>query len=584
MNPKESTPDKRHTLQGCLVCNSARVYYLFSASDCRVVRCQDCGFAFLNPQPSDSELAEIYSHSYFLGSDSPEASQAVRQMKQATARLYLSEVNRYAGPQKGRLLEVGCGDGDFLVCADAEGWNVTGVEYSSSACDRARERVKNGEVVCGELKNANLPSEWFESCVLSDVIEHVRNPIEFLREVYRVLKPGGTLLIATPSMDSWSAKLMKQKWMEFKAEHLSYFDRQTMQTALSKAGFREVVVETGWKILSLEYIKMHFQRFPVPIFTPVVKWLVRLLPERMRLKHRRLVASGMMVLSRKDEKAPTQTVSVIVPAFNEAKTFPKLMQALLKKTLPGLNMEIVVVESNSTDGTRELAQQFIHEPSVKVIFEATPKGKGAAVRIGLGVATGDYVLIQDADLEYDLDDYDALLEPLIAGRAAFVLGSRHGGRNVWKMREFTGQRSLSLYLNFGHGIFAFLVNLLFLNRIRDPFTMFKVFRRDCLYGLDLKCNRFDFDFELLVKLIRKGYRPIELPVNYRSRSFSEGKKVRMFSDPFTWIKALAWLRFVKIDPIGFAEQARLKEAGRLQAASTSLGRTGTSPGRSALPI
>ncbi len=219
-------------------------------------------------------------------------------------------------------------------------------------------------------------------------------------------------------------------------------------------------------------------------------------------------------------------------------------------------MEIIVVESNSTDGTREIALKYQSHPAVKIILEDQPRGKGHAVRAGLQAASGDYVLIQDADLEYDLEDYDALLEQLVAGRCAFVLGSRHGGRNVMKMRQFTGQCGLSLLLNPGHWFFTTLINVLFFQRLRDPFTMFKVFRRDCLSGLEFECNRFDFDFELLIKLIRKGYRPVELPVNYRSRSYKEGKKVRMFRDPFSWMKVLAWLRLVKIDPLDAVERAR----------------------------
>jgi hypothetical protein len=86
--------------------------------------------------------------------------------------------------------------------------------------------------------------------------------------------------------------------------------------------------------------------------------------------------------------------------------------------------------------------------------------------------------------------------------------------------------------------------------------MFKVFRRDCLTGLEFQCNRFDFDYELLVKLVRKGYHPIELPVNYRSRSFQEGKKVRMIRDPLSWLKVLIWLRWIKIDPLSVVEQSR----------------------------
>jgi glycosyltransferase involved in cell wall biosynthesis len=232
-----------------------------------------------------------------------------------------------------------------------------------------------------------------------------------------------------------------------------------------------------------------------------------------------------------------------------------VVDAVLDKTLPALDIELIIVESNSTDGTRELAGKYGDHPRVKLILEEKPRGKGHAVRTGLKAADGDYILIQDADLEYDLEDYDALLEPLVEGREAFVLGSRHSG-SVWKMRQFSGQVLLSGFLNFGHWLFAMLVNVLFGQRLKDPFTMFKVFRRDCLHGLDFKCNRFDFDFELLIKLVRKGYRPLELPVNYRSRSFKEGKKVSMIRDPLTWLSVLFRLRMEKIDPLGEVERAR----------------------------
>ena len=355
---------------------------------------------------------------------------------------------------------------------------------------------------------------------------------------------------------------MRQKWMEFKAEHLTYFDPQTLQTALFKSSFRDVLVQPGWKMLNFDYVKMHFERYPVPMASPVLNFMARILPQRTKQRHHRLVASGMMVFSRKVEARPQPVLSVIVPAYNEAKTFGTLMENLLGKQMTDLGLEIIVVESNSTDGTRELALAYKNQPGVKLILETQPRGKGHAVRTGLSAATGDYVLIQDADLEYDLEDYDGLLEPLVAGRAAFVLGSRHGKRNVWKMRQFTRQHGLSLFVNLGHWFFATLINVLFFQRLRDPFTMFKVFRRDCLYALEFECNRFDFDFELLIQLVRKGYRPVELPVNYRSRSFKEGKKVRMFRDPLTWVKALARLRFMKMDPMRVVEQTHgIKQAG-----------------------
>lgn len=557
MNPGAAT--SRAAVKACHVCKGARIYYLFSACGHRVVRCDDCGLVFLNPQPSDAELGAIYGANYFLGSESAAERMAVSDLKRATAKLYLAEIRRYQGGATGRLLEIGCGEGDFLVEAEAAGWRVTGVEYAAAACETARGRLQKGEVRHGELAQLKLADEQYDLCVISDVLEHVRVPLDFLREIHRVLKPGGTLFVVTPSIDSWSARFLRKNWMEFKTEHLTYFDRQTLQTALFKSGFREVIVQAGWKILNFDYVRKHFERFPVPMVTPVMKLAGRILPRRLQMRQQRIVASGIMAFSRKAALRPSPVLSVIVPAYNEVKTFAAVMDLLLHKELPGLQMEIVVVESGSTDGTREAARKFENAPGVKVIFEDAPRGKGHAVRAALKAATGDYVLIQDADLEYDLEDYDVLLEQLLASRCAFVLGSRHGGRNVLKMRQFAGQHLLSLFLNCGHWTFTTLINVLFLQRLRDPFTMFKVFRRDCLAGLEFECNRFDFDYELLIKLIRKGYRPIELPVNYRSRSFQDGKKVRMIRDPLSWLKVLAWLRWIRVDPLQQMEEARKKE-------------------------
>jgi putative flippase GtrA len=244
-------------------------------------------------------------------------------------------------------------------------------------------------------------------------------------------------------------------------------------------------------------------------------------------------------------KARNRTVSIVVPVFNERETFPELMRALLAQPLE-LEKEIILVESNSTDGTREQVAQFAGTPGVKIIWQDRPQGKGYAVRAGFAAATGDIVLIQDADLEYDLNDYDVLLAPLLRDEAAFVLGSRHGGQG--KMRRFTDQQMLGNVLNTAHLFFTGLINVLYGQRLKDPFTMFKVFRRDCLAGLEFECNRFDFDHELVIKLVLKGYRPVEIPVNYCSRSFKQGKKIRFFRDPPTWIKADLRFRLRTLQP------------------------------------
>lgn len=238
-------------------------------------------------------------------------------------------------------------------------------------------------------------------------------------------------------------------------------------------------------------------------------------------------------------------LSVIVPIYNEAATVRLALEAILAKQVPGWTLEIILVESNSTDGTRDIVLSFRSHPRVKLLLEDRPRGKGHAVRAGFAVATGDVILIQDADLEYDLDDYDVLLAPLAAGRQSFVLGSRHG-QGGWAIRKFSDQPLQALILNCAHWGFTLLINGSFGIWLRDPFTMYKVFRRDCLEGLTFECNRFDFDWELLIKLIRRGHRPIEIPISYQSRSFKEGKKISMLRDPITWLWALARFRFSRL--------------------------------------
>ena len=244
-------------------------------------------------------------------------------------------------------------------------------------------------------------------------------------------------------------------------------------------------------------------------------------------------------------ETPARVLSVIVPIFNERATVGVALDAILAKTIPGWTLEIILVESNSTDGTRDIVLGYRNHPRVKVILEDTPRGKGHAVRAGFARASGEVLLIQDADLEYDLKDYDVLLAPIAAGRQEFVLGSRHG-QGGWAIRKFTDQPLQALILNLGHWGFAFLINCALGIWLRDPFTMYKVFRRDCLEGLTFESNRFDFDWELLIKLVRKGHRPIEIPISYKSRSFKEGKKISLLRDPLTWIWALVKYRFQRL--------------------------------------
>ena len=163
------------------------------------------------------------------------------------------------------------------------------------------------------------------------------------------------------------------------------------------------------------------------------------------------------------------TLSVIVPVFNERATACEALDALIAKHIPEVAIEIVIVESNSTDGSREIVQSYTGRPNVKIILEDRPRGKGHAVRAGFAAATGDILLIQDADLEYDLNDYEVLLAPILAGRQAFVLGSRHG-EGGWAIRKFTDQPLHAFVLNLAHWTFTFMINVALGVWLSDPST------------------------------------------------------------------------------------------------------------------
>jgi hypothetical protein len=333
----------------------------------------------------------------------------------------------------------------------------------------------------------------FDVCVLGDAIECTADPLAMVTRAWDLLAPNGTLLIACHSTRS--------------AGHLLSFDRDTAESLLVRAGFDHVRVATSDGIVALG---------------------------------RRTIEGPI------DRRCPV--LSVVMPVYNERATFSEVATRLLAKQLTGYTLQLIIVESNSTDGTREEVRRFEGDPRVTVIYEDRPRGKGHAVRAGLARATGDFVLIQDADLEYDLDDYERLLEPLRTYRHALVLGSRHAANaSGWQLRQFAKQPAVSRIMNVAHVGFTWFFDAVYGTRLRDPFTMYKVFRRDCLSGLTFESNRFDFDWELLAKLVRAGYTPVEIPVRYQSRSYHEGKKIRFWHDPVTWIRAGLKYRFVRID-------------------------------------
>ena len=215
-------------------------------------------------------------------------------------------------------------------------------------------------------------------------------------------------------------------------------------------------------------------------------------------------------------------LSVIVPVYNERNTVAEIVRQMRAVELP-LEREVVIVDDGSTDGTRDILKQLA-DSTVRVVVHRANQGKGAAVRTGLAQVTGDLVLIQDADLEYDPEDWPKLLAPVLKGRAQVVYGSR-----------FTGERRNMLFLHWvGNRLLSLCTNILYNTTLSDMETCYKLFDRELIGTINLRANGFDFEPEVTAKVLRRGVRIYEVPISYSGREFDEGKKI-------TWHDGLAAL-------------------------------------------
>jgi len=241
-------------------------------------------------------------------------------------------------------------------------------------------------------------------------------------------------------------------------------------------------------------------------------------------------------------------LSIIIPVFNESGTIDELFRRIRAVRLEfetgfgsaegdrtSLERDIIAVDDGSTDGTRALLEAQQQSPDTTVAFHDTNQGKGAAVQTGLKHATGDVILIQDADLEYDPRDYGSLLRPILEGRAEAVYGSRFRGGPTKAMFfwHMVGNRFLTL-----------VTNVLYDSTLSDMETCYKVFTREIADRLDLRAARWGFDPEITAQILRLGYRIYEVPISYDGREFDEGKKIT-WRDAFVVLWTLLKYRFVR---------------------------------------
>ena len=220
-------------------------------------------------------------------------------------------------------------------------------------------------------------------------------------------------------------------------------------------------------------------------------------------------------------------LSIIIPAYNEINTIEEVLRRV---RAVDLEKEIIVTDDCSTDGTKELLRS---QTDIKLVESDCNRGKGASIRTAIERVTGDIVLIQDADLEYDPEDYPALLAPIIEDKADIVYGTRFA----------RGKPSMRLANYLANKTFAFLATVLYRRKVTDEATCYKVFKTEVLKSIELRCARFEFCPEVTARLLKRGYRYAEVPISYHARTYAQGKKIT-WKDGIECIWTLIKYRFV----------------------------------------
>ncbi len=208
-------------------------------------------------------------------------------------------------------------------------------------------------------------------------------------------------------------------------------------------------------------------------------------------------------------------LSVVIPCYNEVRTIDKILAAV--RASPHRDIEIIVVDDASTDGTRDRLAGELKPLIDRLVMHETNQGKGAALRSGIGAATGDIVIIQDADLEYDPNEYPRLVAPIEEGRADVVFGSRFIGA--------APHRVLYFWHRVGNGFLTLLSNMFTNLNLTDMETCYKAFRREIIQSIEIEENRFGFEPEITAKVARRGCRIFEVGISYYGRTYAEGKKI-----------------------------------------------------------
>ncbi|HVS81004.1 MAG TPA: glycosyltransferase [Pyrinomonadaceae bacterium] len=391
---------------------------------------------------------------------------------------------------RGRLLDIGCGYNN-LVRAYGSGVGVDVYKW-------------DGVIV--EIDDASslpFPDDSFETVTIVAALNHIPNRQEALNEIRRVLCPNGKLLLTMIGpVTGWVAHLFFRH-----DESVRGGLGENEKKGMAKQEIRSLLTETGFKVVE----ECSFE-----------------------------LGLNTLFIARKHidppEAQPRLKLSVIIPVYNEQSTVAEVVDRVCAVELPGLDKEIVIVDDGSHDDSPSIIESIQKQRPdiIKAHTSLINLGKGAAIRFGLEFATGDVILIQDADLELNPEEYPELLAPIIRGQTDVVYGSRFRQRS----------NHVPLRTRLANKFLVLLTNVLYRSKLTDMATAYKVFRREAIKSINLRSARFEFEPEVTAKLLLAKHRILEVPISYNPRSVTAGKKIGWI-DGLEYIYTLLKYRFFK---------------------------------------
>lgn len=437
---------------------------------------------------------------------------------------------------RGKILEIGAGIGNFSKLLSDFG-EVTAIDFNKDYISELKKQNINafwGDIEKGEYKFSK--SYRFDTIISLNVLEHIKEDQKSLVNAHKLLNPGGKLLLLTPAHRQAYSVLDKN------LGHYRRYTKKSLAKKIKSVGFEvkdvrylNLIGLLGWYVSGKIMGKDQLSTSQLKIFD-IVSTPLLMLEKLVRLP---LGLSVFVVAQMPKVKKDIKKISIIIPVYNEEKTLKEILKKVKNQKLSkNLSKEIIVVDDGSIDQSAKIAKSI---KQIKLIQHKKNKGKGAAIITGLKNATGDVVIIQDADLEYNPKYYNNLVKPIIDGKTNVVYGTR---LRKLKLELFGEKKTLHPQNYIANRFLSSLTNLLFGTRLTDMETCYKVFRREIINPKSLNSMAFEIEPEITALIAKQKEKIIEIDITVTPRDYHEGKKIKPIDGLYA-IQTLLKERFIR---------------------------------------